>query len=233
MTIVVTGASQGIGAAIARAFAVQYDNAQVALVARTTDKLEAVAETCEAAGATAMVCPTDVTDDDAVAAMAERVLDTWGAPDVVVNNAGAFTPTPLSELTAEGFRSQIDVNLTSAFVVTQAFLPTMRERGGGHLFYTASVASLKAYPGNAGYCASKHGLRGLARVVREETKDVGLRVTTVFPGATHTPTWDGVDIDPERLMPAEDIANTVLQAYVLSDRTVMEEVLLRPQQGDV
>lgn len=233
MTIVVTGASQGIGAAIAEAFATQYDDARIALVARSTDKLESVADTCRDHGATPLVCPTDVTDDEAVAAMAERVRNIWGTPDVVVNNAGAFTPAPLSELTADGFRSQIDVNLTSAFVVTQAFLPSMRERGSGHLFYTASVASLQAYPGNAGYCASKHGLRGLARVVREETKDEDVRVTTVFPGATHTPTWDGVDIDAERLMPAEDIANTVVHAYALSDRTVMEEVLLRPQQGDV
>jgi len=233
MTIVVTGASQGIGAAIAESFAAHYNSAHIALVARSTDKLESVADTCRHHGATPLVCPTDVTDDDAVAAMAERVLDAWGAPEVVVNNAGAFTPAPLSELTAEGFRDQIAVNLTSAFVVTQAFLPAMRERGSGHLFYTASVASLQAYPGNAGYCASKHGLRGLARVVREETKDEGVRVTSVFPGATHTPTWEGVDIDPERLMPATDIANTVVQAYALSDRTVMEEVLLRPQQGDV
>lgn len=233
MTVVVTGASQGIGAAIAEAFSTHYDDVRVALVARSTDALNAVASTCEAHGATPLVCTTDVTDDDAVAEMAARVLDTWGAPDVVVNNAGAFTPAPLSELTAAGFRSQIDVNLTSAFVVTQAFLPAMREQQHGHLFYTASVASLMAYPGNAGYCASKHGLRGLARVVREETKDEGLRVTTVFPGATHTPTWDGVDIDPERLMPASDVADAVVNAHALSDRTVMEEVLLRPQQGDV
>lgn len=233
MTVVVTGASQGIGAAIAEAFSAHYDDARVALVARSTGKLESVADTCSNHGATPLVCSTDVTDDEAVEAMAERVIDAWGPPDVVVNNAGAFIPNPLSELTAQGFRDQIDVNLTSAFVVTQAFLPAMRERGSGHLFYTASVASLKAYPGNAGYCASKHGLRGLARVVREETKNEGLRVTTVFPGATHTPTWEGVDIDPERLMPASDIADTVVQAYALSDRTVMEEVLLRPQQGDV
>jgi NADP-dependent 3-hydroxy acid dehydrogenase YdfG len=233
MTIVLTGASQGIGAAIAKAFAAEYNGAHIALVARSTGKLESVADACRDYGATPLVCPTDVTNDEAVNEMAARVLDTWGPPDVVVNNAGAFTPAPLSELTIEGFRSQIDVNLTSAFAVTQAFLPHMREQSSGHLFYTASVASLQAYPGNAGYCASKHGLRGLARVVREETKDQGLRVTTVFPGATHTPTWDGVDIDPERLMPASDIANTVVQAYALSDRTVMEEVLLRPQQGDV
>jgi NADP-dependent 3-hydroxy acid dehydrogenase YdfG len=109
----------------------------------------------------------------------------------------------------------------------------MRARGAGHLFFMASVAALQAYPGNAGYCAAKHGVRGLARVVREETKDEGVRVTTIIPGATRTPTWDGVDLPDERFMPPDDIARAVVDAYHLSDRTVMEEMLLRPQEGDV
>jgi NAD(P)-dependent dehydrogenase (short-subunit alcohol dehydrogenase family) len=232
MVVVVTGASQGIGQAIAEAFAGR-DGAQVALVARSASKLESVAETCEERGGAALVVPTDVTDEDAVAEMAETVTKRWGPPDVLVNNAGRFTYAPLDELTLAGFREQIDVNLTGAFAVTQAFLPAMRERGSGHLFYMASVASVMAYPGNAGYCAAKHGVRGLARVVREETKDEGLRVTTVLPGATYTPTWDGVDLPEERFMPPEDVAQSVVDAYHLSDRTVLEELLLRPQEGDV
>lgn len=232
MIVVVTGASQGIGRAIAEAFAARH-GAQVALVARTTSKLETVAEVCEAEGGDALVVPTDVTDDDAVGEMADAVQEKWGTPDVVVNNAGLFTYSPLDELTVDGFREQIDVNLTGSFAVTQAFLPAMRTRGAGHLFYMASVASITAYPGNAGYCAAKHGVRGLARVVREETKEDGLCVTTVIPGATYTPTWDAVDLPEERFMPPEDVAQSVVDAYELSDRTVLEELLLRPQEGDV
>jgi len=232
MIVVVTGASQGIGRAIAEAFA-ERDEAQVALAARTQDKLDAVAEACRERGGEALVVPTDVTDEAAVTEMTETVRAEWGTPDVLVNNAGQFTYAPLDELTLDGFREQIDVNLTGSFAVTQAFLPAMREQGDGHLFYMASVASIKAYPGNAGYCAAKHGVRGLARVVREETKDEGLRVTTVIPGATYTPTWDGVDLPEERFMPPEDVAQSVVDAYHLSDRTVMEELLLRPQEGDV
>ena len=97
------------------------------------------------------------------------------------------------------------MNLTGAFAVTQAFLPAMRRRESGHLFFMGSVASIMAYPGNAGYCAAKHGLRGLARVVREETKGEGLRVTTVLPGATDTPTWEGVDLPKDRFMAPEEI----------------------------
>ena len=232
MVVVVTGASQGIGRAIAEAFAAR-DHAQVALVSRTEKKLDAVAEACREHGGEALVVPTDVTDDAAVAEMGETVRDTWGTPDVLVNNAGAFTYAPLDELTLDGFRDQIGVNLTGAFAVTKTFLPPMRERGSGHLFFMGSVASIMAYPGNAGYCAAKHGLRGLARVVREETKEEGVRVTTVLPGATDTPTWDGVDLPAERFMPPEDIAAAVVDAYHLSDRTVLEELLLRPQEGDV
>ena len=232
MVVVVTGASQGIGWAIAEAFAAR-DHAQVALVSRTEKKLDAVAEACREHGGEALVVPTDVTDDAAVAEMGETVRDTWGTPDVLVNNAGAFTYAPLDELTLDGFRDQIGVNLTGAFAVTKTFLPAIRERGSGHLFFMGSVASIMAYPGNAGYCAAKHGLRGLARVVREETKEEGVRVTTVLPGATDTPTWDGVDLPAERFMPPEDIAAAVVDAYHLSDRTVLEELLLRPQEGDV
>ena len=232
MVVVVTGASQGIGRAIAEAFAAR-DGAQVALVARTESKLEATAEACRDRGGEARVLPADVTDAAAVADVAETVRAEWGVPDVLVNNAGRFRYAPLDELTLEGFREQLDVNLTGTFAVTQAFLPAMREQGAGHLFFVGSVASLQAYPGNAGYCAAKHGVRGLARTVRAETKDEGLRVTTVLPGATYTPTWDGVDLPEDRFMPPEDVAQAVVDATRLSDRTVVEELLLRPQEGDV
>jgi len=232
MIVVVTGASQGIGQAIAETFAAQ-EEARVALVARTEEKLKGVAERCRERGGEALVVPTDVTDDGAVREMATSVETTWGTPDVLVNNAGVFEYAPLDELTLSDFRAQIDVNLTGPFAVTQAFLPGLREQGAGHLFFMGSVASIMAYPGNAGYCAAKHGVRGLARVVREETKDAGLRVTTVLPGATYTPTWDGVDLPKERFMPPADIAQAVVDAYHLSDRTVLEELVLRPQEGDV
>ena len=231
-TIVITGASQGIGRAIAEAFA-QEDDARLALASRSQEKLDVVADACRSAGAEALVVPTDVTDDADVAHLGETVRDRWGVPDVLVNNAGAFTPAPLDETMPDAFREQVDVNLNAAFTVTKAFLDDMVARGSGHIFYMASVAGLQAYPGSVAYCASKHGLLGLARVVREETKADGLRVTTLLPGATRTPSWDGTDLPDERFMDPADIARTVVDTYHLSARSVVEEIVLRPQQGDV
>ncbi len=232
MTVIVTGASQGIGAAICAAFAAE-PGARIALVARSEGKLAAVAERCRALGTSAEAFPCDVTDDAAVARMAEAVLERFGAPDVLVNNAGLFRPGGLLETEPAAFRQQVEVNLTSAFLVTRAFLPAMLERGRGDLFFMASVAAIRGYPGGAAYCAAKHGLLGLARVVREETKERGLRVTTLLPGATLTPSWEGTDLPEERFMPPEDIARAVVDLHRLSGRTVAEEVVLRPQLGDI
>ena len=229
---VVTGASQGIGQAIATAFA-QETGARIALVARNEEKLAHVVEACTALGAEAAAFPCDVTDEDAVASMASAVMARWGTPDVLVNNAGVFQPGALLETTLASFRRQVDVNLISAFSVTQRFLKPMLEQGSGTIFYMASVAALKAYPGGAAYCAAKHGLLGLARSVREETRNAGIRVTTLLPGATLTPSWDGVELPEERFMPARDIAKAVRDIYHMSDRTVVEEIVLRPQQGDI
>jgi NAD(P)-dependent dehydrogenase (short-subunit alcohol dehydrogenase family) len=165
--------------------------------------------------------------------MANEVLVRWGAPEVLVNNAGLFRPAPLRQTAVEEFRAQLEANLTSAFLVTRAFLEPMIARRRGHIFFMGSVAALKAYPGSVAYCAAKHGLLGLARVVREETRQLGLRVTVVLPGATYTPSWEGVDLPEARFMPAEDIARAVRDVYHLSSRTVVEEILLRPQEGDL
>jgi NAD(P)-dependent dehydrogenase (short-subunit alcohol dehydrogenase family) len=188
---------------------------------------------CREAGGTAAVFPCDLTDGVGVSAMAQAVRERFGTPTAVVNNAGAFTPGGILDLDEAAFTSQIHVNLTSAFLVTRAFLPPMLERGSGHLLFMASVAALRGYPGGAAYCAAKHGLLGLARAVREETREHGIRVTTILPGATWTPSWEGVDLPEDRFMPAEDIATAVHEAYCMSPRTVIEEIVLRPQLGDL
>lgn len=232
MIALVTGASQGIGAAIAEAFAGE-SGARLALVARSADKLAAVAERCRALGAEAETFVCDVTDDAAVTQMAEAVRERFGVLDVLVNNAGAFVPGGVLDLSAADFRAQIEVNLTSAFLVTQAFLKDMVERGSGDVFFMASTASIQGYPTGAAYGAAKHGLLGLARSLREEVKEAGVRVLTILPGATYTDSWAASDLPSERFMPPEDIAHAVLAMHKMTGRTVIEELLLRPQLGDI
>ncbi len=231
-TAFITGASHGIGAGIARLFADQPD-ARVVLVSRTREKLDAVAKDCAAAGAETLVLPCDVTDPAAVADATDRAAKQWGPPDLLVNNAGQFVPGSIAETTAEDFRYQVDVNLNSAFYVTRAFLEEMKQRGSGLIVFTASVASVKAYPGGAAYCAAKHGLLGLARVTREDTMGSGVRSTALILGATYTPSWSASGMPEERFIPVADVASIVLDLYRKSDRTVVEEILIRPREGDI
>ena len=232
--VAITGASQGIGAAIAEAFAEAHGaKVQLALVARSQEKLERVAAGCRVHGATAKAFPCDVTDDAAVDAMAVAVRDAFDVPDVLVNNAGAFRPGGVLDMTAADFRADLEVNLTSAFLVTHAFLRGMVERRSGDVFFMASVASIQGYPRGVAYGAAKHGLLGLARSLREEVREQGVRVVTLLPGATYTDSWAASGLPEDRFMPPEDLARLVVDLHALSGRTVVEEVLLRPQLGDL
>ena len=234
MHVLITGASQGLGAAIARAFAADYGRtARLSLVARNEARLEAVAQECRQRSAQAAVFACDVTDAAAVEALARGAEARFGAVDVLVNNAGRFVPGGLAETTPEAFEDMLSVNLTSAFLVTRAFLPAMLARGSGRVLMMGSVASVRGYPGGLAYGAAKHGLLGLARALREETKGSGVGVTTLLPGATMTPSWDGVDVDAERLMPADDVARVAVEVAGVSSRSVVEEVLIRPDAGDL
>ncbi len=231
--ILVTGASQGIGAAIARAFAAEVPGAQLALVARNEKNLRRTAGTCIKAGASVEIFPCDVSDEVSVAKMAKAVTKYFGRVDVLVNNAGAFESAPLLETKVALFDRMIAVNLRSTFLVSQAFLPGMVKRGKGDVFNMSSIAGLQAYPSGAAYCAAKHGVTGLTAVMRAEMKGKGVRVCCVHPGATWTPSWQKSGVKPERIMPAEDIARAILDVYRLGRCTVVESIVLRPQLGDI
>lgn len=231
--ILITGASQGIGAAIAKVFAQEVRGVRLALVARNEKKLQAVAKACAKRGATAEVFACDVGEEASVAAMAAAVMKRYGGVDVLINNAGVFRPAAFLELKAKDFDALLSANLRSVLLVSQAFVPAMVRRGRGDVFNMGSIAGLKAYPGGAAYCAAKFGVTGLTKVMREELKSKGVRVTLVCPGATVSPSWDGSGVAPERMMPAEDVARAFLDIYRLSRRTVVEEIVLRPQLGDV
>jgi len=231
--VLITGASQGIGAAIAKVFAQEVRGARLALVARNVRGLQATAKACAKFGAKAEAFECDASNETSVGLMAAAVAERFGAVDVLVNNAGAFAMAPFFETKVDEFDRMYAVNLRSAFLVTQAFLPAMLQRKHGDVFFLSSIAGLGAYPQAAGYCAAKFGVTGLAKVLRAETKDRGVRVCCVHPGATWSPSWSKSGVKPERIMPAEDIARGILDVYRLGRRTVVEEIVLRPQLGDL
>ena len=230
--VLVTGASQGIGAAIARAFSSQHGT-NLVLVSRNASRLREVCDQCRVKGAQARFFTVDLTRERDVAQMASTMIETIGVPDVIVNNAGQFLPGSVSEIKPADFRTQIEVNLTSAFLVTHAFLPAMLQARRGHIFFMASVASIKGYPQGAAYCAAKHGVLGLARALREETREHGIRVTSMIPGATNTASWEGLNLPASRFIPPDDVAKSVVDIYKLSGQSVVEEILIRPQLGDL
>ncbi len=231
--VLITGASQGIGAAIAKVFAREVRGVRLALVARSGKNLKGVARACAKLGATAEIFPCDVSDEAAVAALTKAVTKRFGAVEVLINNAGKFAGAPFTKMSVADFDLMLSANLRSVFLVSRAFVPGMVKRGRGDVFNMSSIAGLGAYPGGAGYCAAKFGVTGLSKVMRAELRDQGVRVCCVHPGATISPSWKGSGVDLARLMPAEDIARAFLDVYRLSRRTVVEEIILRPQGGDI
>ena len=231
--ILITGASQGIGAAIARVFAREVPGVRLALVARNARNLAATARACTQLGATAAAFACDVSDEGSVAAMAAAVTKRFGAVDVLINNAGKFTGAPFLRMSVADFDRMIAVNLRSVFLVSRAFVPAMARRRRGDVFNMSSIAGLKAFPGGAGYCAAKFGVAGLSKTLRAELAGGGVRVCCVYPGATVSPSWRGSGVPAARMMPAADVARAFLDIYRLTRRTVVEEIVLRPQRGDL
>jgi NADP-dependent 3-hydroxy acid dehydrogenase YdfG len=231
--VLVTGASQGIGAAIAAVFAREIRGVRLALVARNPRTLASVVRRCGRLGAQAESWICDVSDETAVGTMAAAVKRRFGAVDVLINNAGTFKGAAFTAMSVADFDHLIAANLRSVFLVSRAFVSGMIARKRGDIFNMSSIAGLIAYPGGAGYSAAKFGVSGLSKVMRAELKEHGVRVCCVYPGATVSPSWVGSGVASARMMPAADVAQAFFEIYRLSRRTVVEEIVLRPQLGDV
>ena len=233
--IVVTGGSKGIGrAAVARFLQAGYP---VATCARSAADLVALstALAAEVPGAVLHTCPADLSRQDDCARFAAFVLALGLPVAVLVNNAGAFVPGRLQDEPADGsqLRQMLAVNLLSAYDVTLPLLPGLIARGEGHIFNICSTASITAYPNGGSYGIAKHALLGFTKNLREELKTSGVRVTAVLPGPVLTASWAGVDLPPERFVQAGDVAEVLFSAYSLSPHAVVEELLIRPQLGDL
>lgn len=197
-TALVTGASRGIGAAVARALSEA--GVRVTVCSRGGEELERTARACDGVAVAA-----DVSREVDVERLADAVHGRLGAaPDIVVNNAGVFRLAPAHLTSPETFRRHLEVNLLGAFLVTRAFLGQMLERGSGDLLHMGSVAGRKPLPGNAAYSASKYGLRGLHEVLDVELEDTGVRSLLLEPGPVDTPAWDALSDRLGRDLPARE-----------------------------
>ncbi len=225
--VLVTGASRGIGRAIVERFAREHHH--VIACARGQQGLDALS--AEVAGIECIPC--DMRDGAAVDALARSVQERHGAVDLLVNNAGAFQPGSIADEADGVLEAMLQANLFGAYRLTRRLLPAMRARRSGMVLNVCSTASIAAYPNGGSYSIAKHALYGFTRNLREEMKPHGVRVVALLPGATHTDSWAGVALPPERFMPAQDVAEMAWAAWSLSPRSVVEDILLRPQLGDI
>ncbi len=233
MVIIITGASKGIGKAIAEAFATE--GATLFLCARNEADLVETAGEIKAKhpGAKVLTQVADMADKTAARQFGQWVLANTTTIDVLVNNAGSFMPGNIYN-EAEGLLEQmINTNLYSAYHLTRVLLPAMMKAGNGHIFNMCSIASLQAYPNGGSYSISKFALMGFSKNLREELKPANIKVTTVYPGAVMTASWGDFDNSHQRIMEASDVAAMIVAASKLSMQAVVEDIVLRPQLGDL
>lgn len=237
-TVLVTGASAGIGAACARAFGAA--GARLLLAARRTERLEALAaELREAHGTASHLLALDVRDADAVASTLGGLPAEWAGIDVLVNNAGLGCGTdPLQCGEPDDWDRMIDTNVKGLLRVTRAILPGMIERGRGHVINIGSVAGHEVYPGGAVYCATKHAVDAVTRGLRMDLLGTGVRVSTVDPGLVETEfsvvRFDGDRERADRVyagmtpLTPEDVADAVLWCATRPPHVNIDQIILKP-----
>lgn len=235
---VITGASSGIGAAVAQAMASA--GATVVLGARRRDRLDAVAHGIRSGGGVAEVVPTDVAVRADVEALASAAVDRHGRIDVLVNNAGVMPLSPMEEVRVEDWERMVDVNVKGVLYGVAAVLPTMLKQNAGHIVNVGSVAGRRPFPGGAVYSATKFAVRSLTWGMQLELGAArGIRTTDIQPGVVDTElleqipaperrdafraAWEG-----KRALAAEDVARAVLWAVTAPAHVNVNEILLRP-----
>ena len=229
--IVVTGATKGIGRAIVNKFA--NNGFDCIVCARNENDLLTLKENIEnTTDVKVFMKVVDVSRKDEVQAFGEFANDI-GNVNVLVNNAGVFIPGQVHMEEDGVVEKMIETNVYSAYYLTRIILPELIEKGNGHVFNMCSTASIMPYVNGGSYCISKYALLGMTKVLREELKEHGIKVTAIMPGATLTASWEGAELPEDRFMKAEDVADAVYAAYNLSESAVVEEILMRPQLGDI
>jgi short-subunit dehydrogenase len=230
---VVTGATKGIGRAIAEVLATEgYD---LAICSRTEEDLEALKKDflLRFPYISVFSKAVDMSKKEEVVQFGHDVSSELQKVDVLVNNAGAFNPGTIMEGEDGSLETMIDINLYSAYYLTKTIVPLMLTQKKGYIFNMCSIASMQAYNNGSNYSIAKFAMLGFSKNLREEMKPHGIKVTSIIPGATWSESWAGYEAPPERLMKPRDIAEAILAALRMSSGAVLEEIILRPQLGDI
>lgn len=235
MNIVITGASKGLGKAIAEAFAKDEQEHSFFLCARNVAELEAAAKDLQERFPQNKIYTKtcDVSDKISLQQFVGWINGYTPRVDILVNNAGIYLPGSAYGEDDGMLEKLMEVNLYSAYHLTRMIVPGMLQEKSGHIFNICSIASIIAYPNGGAYGISKFALYGFSKNLREEMKPHGIKVTHVLPGAAYTDSWSGSGIDPKRIMEAADVAKMVYAAAQLSPQACVEEIILRPQLGDL
>jgi short-subunit dehydrogenase len=229
-TVMITGASRGIGKRIALGFAQSTDHA-LFLVARDKLLLEKSKQECIKAGCgliDSAIC--DLTDQKQI----DKLKLPGKLPDIgiLINNAGTFLLKPLSETTPEEFRDQWNINAFAPFLLTRKLLPGLKKQERGMIVIISSMSALKGQSRSGAYASSKHALLGYSRSLRLELRDTNIAVTAINLGQTMSTSWEGIEVDPSELIDPDDVVSLIITLSRMSPRTVAEEIILKPQKGE-
>jgi short-subunit dehydrogenase len=233
MTVVITGASRGIGKAIAEMFAAK--DATLFLTSRNHEILQTTAKQLSQKYplSTINAKAFDLSKKQEAVAFGNWVLSFSTSIDIVINNAGIFEPGNIYNEPDGLLESQLATNLLSAYHVTRTIVASMIKQKQGHIFNICSVASLQAYTNGGAYSISKFALDGFTKNLRKEMMPFNIKVTAVYPGAVMTDSWGNFDNSQQRIMEATDIAKMITAAVELSPAACVEEIIIRPVQGDL
>lgn len=230
--LVVTGGTKGIGKAIVRRFA--EEGFAIATCSRSESDLDALKnEIVDDFGVNIHTIKADLSRKDNCVDFVEFIRLIGKPIEVLVNNSGRFIPGLVHEEQEGNLEEMINTNLYSAYHVSRGLIPLMKSEKKGTIMNICSVASLQAYPNGGSYSISKFAMLGFSKALREELKEFGIRVTSIMPGAVLTSSWEGVDLPEDRFIKDIDLAETIYTTHKLSERTVIEDIVIRPQLGDI
>ncbi|HET7118651.1 MAG TPA: SDR family oxidoreductase [Hanamia sp.] len=232
MNIVISGASKGMGKAIAERFAAEKNN--IFICSRNEKELAGTAQEINSKYEnTVKYFPADLADKNDVLKFTDWILAQTDTIDILINNAGQFLPGSIYNEEEGTLEKMISINLFSAYYLTRALLPAMMKKKSGHIFNMSSIAALSAYKNGGSYSISKCAIMSFSKNLREEMKPFNIKVTTVYPGAVYTSSWSGSGVLPSRIMEVDDISNMIYAASLLSPQACVEDIIIRPLQGDL